>query len=168
VALSFTFGNSKLDGWILLHQTYNLIVKCEETEFVKSDITPQQYWVLQAINYLGQYHNAPVTQKDVAQLLDRNANSITLIIDRMEKAGLVQRKRDLPDRRAIRLIITPAGNEAVERAQKPAWELIQRVLEPLSEEDMKVCSDLLKRIRATALEYLKPGERVEEAELQNT
>lgn len=166
MALSFTFGNPKLDGWILLHQTYNLIVKCEETEFVKSEITPQQYWVLQAINYLGQYRKGPVTQKDVAQLLDRNANSITLIITRMEKAGLVERKiRELPDLRAVRLVITPKGQAAIERAQKPAWELIESIMAALSEEEQKVCNALLKRIRAAVLDHIKPGETIEEVKV---
>lgn len=165
MALSFEFGNPRIDGWILLHQTYNLVLKCEEAQFAKVGVTPQQYWVLQAVNYLGQYRGGPVTQKDVANLLDRNANSITLIIDRMERAGLVQRRRDLPDRRAIRLIVTEEGQKAIETATGPAWELIRQIGSSLSQDELAISNEIMKKIRAAAMDYLKPGEAIEEAVL---
>jgi DNA-binding MarR family transcriptional regulator len=50
--------------------------------------------VLVSISYLEQ----PVRITDIALWLERSANSISMIIDRMVKAGLVKRARDEVDR----------------------------------------------------------------------
>jgi DNA-binding MarR family transcriptional regulator len=68
-----------------------------------------------------------VTQTDIANWLDRDTTSITLIIDRMSKEGLVERIRDLKDRRAVRVIITPKGEEIFQQGKEPTvrscWKL---------------------------------------------
>ena len=89
--VKFVLSDPTLKAWILLRQTYIAVSKCEEAAFAKVGITLQQYKVLMAIKYI----NDPVMPTDVARWLDRNSNSITLIIDRMEKDGLVERVRNL-------------------------------------------------------------------------
>ena len=93
------------DAWLLLYQTYDSVIKCEEETFTKVDLSPLQYQMLRAMKYI----NSTITPTVVANFLDWKPNSITLIMDRMEKSGLVKRIRDLKDRRVVRLIITEAG-----------------------------------------------------------
>jgi DNA-binding MarR family transcriptional regulator len=58
-------------------------VKCAETAFAKIKLTPQQFSVSRRYQNIGD----PVLPTEVAKWLDRNTNTITLIIDRMEKDG---------------------------------------------------------------------------------
>ena len=78
-----TFKHPIHQMWIMLDQTYIDISKCQEAAFAKAGVTLQQYRVLMVIDAVKQ----PVTPTDIAHWLDRNTNSITLIIDRMEKTS---------------------------------------------------------------------------------
>jgi DNA-binding MarR family transcriptional regulator len=110
----------------------------------------------------------PVKVTDVARWLDRSVNSVSMIIDRMVKAGLVRRRRDLPDRRAVRLIITSKAEEAFVPATAAGWKLIQEILSPLSDEDMLTLIRLHEILRDKAYDYLGSGEVVEEVRRDGT
>ncbi len=156
--VKFTFSEARLKTWLLCHQTFNLVLKCEELVFGKVGLTPQQHTVLIAIKYI----KDPVKPTDVAHWLDRNTNSISLIIDRMEKDGLVKRARDLRDRRSLRLVMTQKGKELLEQATIPAWELVQEILSCLSEEEMQTFIRLMEKVRGKAFQHLYPEEVMEE------
>lgn len=156
--VKFAFEESRLMTWLLCHQTFNLVSKCEDVMFAKVGITTQQHAVLMSIKYI----NDPVTPTDVARWLDRNTNAITLIIDRMEKDDLVKRVRDLRDRRSLRLVITQKGKELLEQATVPSWELVQEILSCLSEEELKTFNRIMGKVREKAFQYLYPGKVMEE------
>ena len=70
----------------------------------------------------------PVT---ISPHLELGSQTLTGVLDRLERSGLLKRERDLEDRRAVRLVI-PAGQEervkeiarALERAAGPAMEKV--------------------------------------------
>ncbi len=136
------------DAWLLLHHTYNSIMKCSEEKFSKVDMLPQQYLVLRAIRYI----NGTVTPTVVANFLDRKPHSISLIVDRMEKGGLVKRVKDLEDRRVVRLIITPEGNKRYEQVDEPANELPKEILSVLTQEELSTLTKLLEKVRERTFE----------------
>ncbi len=49
----------------------------------------------------------------VAEYLSQQSQTVTGVLDRLERAGHLTRQRDLDDRRAVRLELTPAGRELV-------------------------------------------------------
>ncbi len=154
----FEFENPYMGAWILLRQTYNLVVKCEDRIFSEYALTTEQHSVLMAIKHI----EDPVKVTDVARWLDRSVNSVSMIIDRMVKAGLVRRRRDLPDRRAVRLVITSKAEEAFVPATAAGWKLIQEILSSLPEEDLLTLIRLLEILRNKTYDYLGSGEVVEE------
>jgi len=109
-----------------------------------------------------QYLPAPVRPIDVARWLDRSPNSISMMVDRMVKAGLLKRARDRRDRRVVHLTITSKGEEALKPATTAGWEFIQRILSQLSNEDRRTLVSLLKMVNYKSLEYLNPGGDIEE------
>jgi MarR family transcriptional regulator, 2-MHQ and catechol-resistance regulon repressor len=137
-----TLKDQKELSWILLHQVLDSITKYEEDTFTKVNITPQQFAVLEAINYIRE----PVTPTDVANWLDRNTNSITLIIDRMEKDGLVSRTRDLKDRRALRLTVSPKGQAIFEKALKVSKGISADIMTCLSQKELDTLIDLANKV----------------------
>jgi DNA-binding MarR family transcriptional regulator len=150
--------------WLLLHRTYNVIAKCEDDVFAKQGITPEQHAVLLAIKYIDE----PATPTDVGQLLDRNTNSISLIVERMVKAGLLKRRRDLPDRRSCRLVITRQAREILERATPAGWELTLKVLSRLSLEDRRTLVRLLEIIREDAIKCRNPQDVADDIKADHT
>ena len=152
MTVKFVFNQPKLDVWVLCHQTYNLVSRCEEIAFAESGLTPQQHGVLMAMKYI----KGSVTVTDVAHWLDRNTNSISTLVDRMEKDGLVKRVRDLRDRRSVRLITTRKGKEKFDQATKSGWKLIEKLLSSFSEEELKTFARLMGKLREKAFEELPP------------
>jgi len=51
----------------------------------------------------------------VADYLSQQSQTVTGVLDRLERAGHIARRRDLEDRRAVRLELTPSG-ERLDRA----------------------------------------------------
>src|SRR5512135_2252583 len=59
------------------------------------DITSSQFSALEAL-----YHLGPLRQNQIGAKMLRSAGNMTLVIDNLEKAGLVNRMRATDDRRA--------------------------------------------------------------------
>ncbi len=152
--VKFMFANPQLKTWMLLHQTFNAVFKCEDILFAKAGLTTQQHAVLMAIKYI----KAPATPTEIAQWTDRNVSATTMIVGRMDKDGLVKRIRDTDDRRLVRVIITEKGQNILDKATVIAWGLIQEILSGISTEDMQTLADLLEKIRQKAFEYSNPGD----------
>jgi DNA-binding MarR family transcriptional regulator len=121
-------------------------------------LTMEQYATLVAIKYL----NDPVRPTDVARWIGRRTNSVSMMVDRMVKAGLVRRERSRRDRRVVCLIITSKAENALEPATRAGWEFIQKIMSPLSEEDRQTFARLLETLRYQTMNYLNPGEDIEE------
>ena len=153
----FLFKQPEHRLWVLCHQTHNLATKCEEKALTAAGLTPQQFGVMIAIKNI----KPPVTPTEVAKWLDRSTNSVSMIVDRMERDGLVRRRRDVRDRRSLRLVITKKGEEPFKQALGPAWELIEHVLSGLTSEERQILNELMDKMREKAYQYLNPEASLE-------
>jgi len=156
--IKFKFEDSYKGAWVLLRQTYNLILKCEDKVFSEYGLTTEQHAVLMAVKHI----SGPVRITDIARWLDRSVNSVSMIIDRMVKAGLVRRVRDRKDRRTVFVTITSKVEKTYVLATAAGWGLIQEILSPLSDEDRLTLITLLETLRDKTYDYLDSGEVVEE------
>jgi DNA-binding MarR family transcriptional regulator len=144
--------------WFIIHRTHNMLKACEDQVFSKHKITTEQYVVLVTIRYLGSH----VRPTDVARLLAHSPNSVSMIVDRMVKAGLLRRVRDRRDRRVVFLIITNKGEKVLKPAIVAGWEFVQKVLSPLSSGDRETLLNLLLTVQYEACRHLNPREDVDE------
>ena len=146
--VKFVFQDPRMQTWMMLHQTANSIAKCEEKNFSPLGVTTQQHAILMAIKLSA----TPPSLIQIADWVDRHANSITLIVDRMEKSGLVKRTRNTRDRRSYNLIMTPKGEKYLQTGVEAGFPLIQEILSCLSDEELPRLFDLLDKIRTRAIE----------------
>ena len=158
-------GNLILRLWFMIHRTHDMLKACEDRVFGECKLTTEQYVVLVTIKYL-EYSDNHVRPTDVARWLARSPNSISMIADRMVKAGLLRRVRDRKDRRVVFLVITSKGEEALKPATLAGWEFIQEILSPLSYEDKQTFINLLLTVQYAASNYLNPGKDI--AEIRRT
>ena len=89
----------------------------------------------------------PVLQKAVADWLDRNHNSISLILDRMVRDGLIERARDLDDRRAVRLVISPKGEKIYQQGRHLVSGLVSEIMSDLSDKEIRTFIRILEKIQ---------------------
>jgi DNA-binding MarR family transcriptional regulator len=147
-----------LRAWFLTHRTRDVVRTCEDQIFGEYGLTTEQYAVLSVMKSL----NDPVRVTDLAHWLERSTNSVSMIVDRMVKAGLITRKRDRGDRRAVHLSITSKGENALKPATLAGWKFIREILSPLSDEDKRAFVSLHEIIKYKALQYLNPRLDIEE------
>jgi len=158
MTINFEDGNLVLKLWYASHRTRALLKMCEDQIYSEYNLTTEQFTMLAAIKYL----DDPVRVVDVARWTGRSTNSISMIIDRMVKAGLVKRVRDRIDRRAVRLVVTSKGESLLKPATRAGWEFIQKIASPLAHEDKHAFIRLHDTLRYEIFKYLYPGVNVDE------
>jgi len=158
MTVNFEDGNLILRLWYVSHRTRALLKMCEDQIYSEYNLTTEQYAVLATIKYLG----GRVRPTDIAQWLGRSPNSISMIADRMVKAGLLRRVRDRSDRREVRLVITNKAEEALKPAILAGWEFIQKITSSLTYEDKHTFIRLHDTLRYEIFKYLNHGVNVEE------
>jgi MarR family transcriptional regulator, transcriptional regulator for hemolysin len=88
------------------------------------------------------------TQQEIARAVGIGGPTLTHHLDAMEAHGLVARSRDDADRRAVRVELTAAGDEAFGRLRAAAMAFDERLRVGLSAADLEGARALLARLRA--------------------
>jgi len=148
--------NLVLRLWFLMHRDVGLFRLCEDQAYGEKGLTMEQFTVLAAVKQIG----PPAGIIQIAKWIGRSPNSITMIVDRMVKAGLVRRTRDRTDRRMVNVTPTSKAENLFALAIPAGWKFINKVMSPLSQEDRLTFARLLEAIRYEAFEYLNPGENI--------
>ena len=108
-------------------------------------LTDSQFNILMLLKY--QVEKGEINQTRLGQMLLVNRSNVTGLIDRMEKAGWVERVGESGDRRVKRIKVTAAGRRLVERAEKVYFTRVEQVMGTLNaDERCKLCQ-MLERLR---------------------
>ncbi len=97
-----------LDAFIKLVRAAGSVSGRVESRFSAIGLTVSQFGVLEALLHLG-----PLHQKDLAAKILKSTGNITMVVDNLEKRGLVARERDQEDRRHYFVRITDAGTRLI-------------------------------------------------------
>ena len=107
-------------------------------------VTDQQYNVLRILRGAG---SDGLPTLAIAERMIERAPGITRLIDRLEKKGLVSRKRCTTDRRQVFCILVPAGARLLSRMDAPVAKS-DEALGALSDADLRTLIRLLDAVRA--------------------
>lgn len=86
-------------------------------------------------------------QVALAEMMDVEPITLGRMIDRLQDAGLVERRADHSDRRAWRVHLTPAGESRIEDLKPLATELFADAVSGLSEDQQSELEAMLDIIR---------------------
>jgi DNA-binding MarR family transcriptional regulator len=92
------------------------------------ELTPDQFTVMRTLT-----ERDGLTQRELTQLISSDPNTVASLVNRMERAGLLERERHEQDRRAHRLRLKPRGRAKYEKARELAVALQSEVLGALPE-----------------------------------
>lgn len=87
-----------------------------------------------------------MTQSEIGDQLSVQGATITNMLQRMEDAGLVTRRRDAEDNRLVRVYLTDAGREKERSITEQFMRLQEAIFEGLSEHDRVVLRQMLKQM----------------------
>lgn len=87
-----------------------------EAQAHASGLTHSQHQLLLAVRGHAAYtgRDEPPTVGNLAEHLLQRHHSVVELIDRVEAAGLVERRRDESDGRVVRVVLTRAGEDTIE------------------------------------------------------
>jgi DNA-binding MarR family transcriptional regulator len=88
----------------------------------------------------------PVSQREVSEQLMLDPSDVVSLVDILERAGLVERRRDPADRRRYALEVTPRGQLAVVRLREISRDATDELLEPLDADERAQLASLLRRV----------------------
>jgi len=143
--------------WLHARQIGDMLKMCLELVFMRYHITTEQYDVLATIKF----SSGRVCMTDIAGWLRRSPNSVSMLVDRMVKAHLVNRTRDKVDRRVVYVSLTSKGENILELTNPVCWQTVMEISSPLSYEDRLTLLGLLETLDRKASEYLNPGQDLE-------
>jgi DNA-binding MarR family transcriptional regulator len=113
-----------------------------------SELTYQQYNVLRMIDTTG-----PQGQAEVARRLMVTAPVVTRLAANLVDAGLVERRPDPSDRRAVVLALTATGRRRARAMRRDLLEAAGELLEPLPEERRAALAAALEELQVLLPEH---------------
>ena len=119
-----TYEQLKLDNQLCfpVYATSRLITREYQPLLDKLGITYPQYLVMMIL-----WEEDSVAVNDIAKKLILNTNTITPLLKRMEKQGLVKRKRSRDDERKVMIQLTENGRKLQEEASLIPEQLAGRL-----------------------------------------
>jgi DNA-binding MarR family transcriptional regulator len=89
--------------------------------------------------------NESCLQQGLAEMLMLDANNCVLLLNELDDAGYIERRRDPEDRRRHIVEITPAGVEALSEGERRLEDLEHEVLGKLTDGERRQLHDLLSK-----------------------
>jgi DNA-binding MarR family transcriptional regulator len=91
--------------------------------------------------------DGPMITKELGGRFGVPVSTMTGLVDRMEKKGLVRRLPGKQDRRSIHLEATPAGTRALREQARGIEAVARGMLQALNDRDQQSLISLLRRVR---------------------
>ena len=133
--LQITFG-------FLLHDTARLLRRDFERRSKNTGFTRSQWALLATLA-----RNEGCNQATLADLLEIEPITLVRLLDKLEAAGLVERRPDPTDRRVRRLFLTEATGPLLEQLQALGAQTREAALAGLAEDERRQLTDLLMKVR---------------------
>lgn len=92
------------------------------------------------------YSKGPHPVQKISEVLSIPSGSITYVVDKLEKKGLVERQPNPQDRRASNVVLTEEGRVLFDEIFPKHVATISQNLSFISNEEKEILMDLLKRI----------------------
>lgn len=130
-----------LGVFIKLMRAAESVASRTDSAIVAAGLTVSQFGVLETL-----YHLGPMMCSQLADKHLKSRNNFTTVIDNLEKAKLVKRKRDQADRRVVMVDLTEEGRDLIQRVLPEHVRAVVQdisVLTPVEQEQLEI---LLRRL----------------------
>ena len=143
--------------WWLLHQTRHVLSKVRNKELSRYGVTGRQAAVAFYIKVIAATEGEATPGK-VAKWMLREPHTVSRILTRMEKDGLVNKSRSSGKKNEIYITLTEKGEQVHRQALKV--EAFREIMSCLSEEERQQMDSSLQKLRDKGLESLKEASKV--------
>ena len=116
------------------------------------NLTPEQYLVMDIL-----WDAEVMSQQAIADIIQKDKNSVTKFIDSLEKKGLVYRQVNKTDRRVNNIVVSEEGMKLKARTTEVAIGMMRNVLKNIKEEDLMALDKVMNQIKENIDEAEKGG-----------
>jgi len=128
-----------LNSYIKLIRAAESLSSKINLQLSESGLTESQFGVLDAL-----YHLGPMKQKELGKKILKSGGNITMVINNLEKSGMVQRKKGEKDKRQFIINLTSNGKKTIQDLLPQVTKKIKKYFEILSKEELKELQRLCK------------------------
>lgn len=111
MTVAITYDPTVVDRVLAVYRGVNALTRRVDERLSDAGLTFIQTMVLHHLVARGASQ-----PRDLSQVMAVRSQALTGLLDRLERAGHIERVRDQHDRRAVRLVVTEKGRAAYERA----------------------------------------------------
>ena len=140
----------RMSSFIALLRFSDVLARYSTVEFTKHDSSAARTMLMDGL-YL---NGGSLSPTELAKYMFRTNHSITSMVDTLEKQGLVRREPNPLDRRSIKITLTPEGWQLMERMLPATYEISQKALDCLDDNEAENLKEVLKRISKHLLELI--------------
>jgi MarR family 2-MHQ and catechol resistance regulon transcriptional repressor len=141
-----------LDTYIKLMRAADSVSARIHRHLHAEDLTVGQFAVLEALFHLG-----PLYQRDLCKKLLKSGGNITMVVDNLEKRGLVTRQRPEDNRRLVRVTLTGTGRRLIGRVFPVHARTVAADFAVLTAEEQEALGRLCRKLGRRAAEEI-PGD----------
>ncbi len=134
--------------WMLIGRTSRLIGKARQRELAKYGVSVDASAVIFTVYSLGRQ----AIPASISRQLFLERHSVSQLLTRMEKDGLIRRVKDLERRNYVRIELTVKGRDALQRSNKQ--RSVKPIISVLSETEQQELWILLAKLRERAIKRL--------------
>ncbi|HMD89581.1 MAG TPA: MarR family transcriptional regulator [Anaerolineaceae bacterium] len=130
-----------LDTFIKLTRAVDSLYSRLARRGTLGDLTLSQFGVLETL-----YHLGSMSQSVICSKLLKSGGNMTLVVDNLEKHGLVQRNQDIEDRRITTVSLTSAGRDLIKEVLPVHVAAIVEEMNTISIEEQKTLGEICKKL----------------------
>jgi MarR family 2-MHQ and catechol resistance regulon transcriptional repressor len=139
------FKNSKerkaLKTYVKLMRAAESVTARIHEHLSSTGLTLSQFAVLEVL-----YHLGPLSQSEIGRKILRSSGNMTMVIDNLEKNGLVRRQRDKTDRRFFFVHLTDRGLKLISNIFPPHARVITKEFGVLTDAEQDELASLCKKL----------------------
>ena len=104
-------------------------------------LTPEQFLLIDLL-----WNQGPMSQQQLADQMHKDKNSVTKLVDAIERKGFVYRQQNASDRRSNTLVLTEKALELRDHAKQKGISILDEMLEDISETELRAFISTLNKL----------------------
>ena len=105
-------------------------------------LTPEQFMLIDLL-----WNHGEMSQQQLADLMHKDKNSVTKLVDAIERKGFVVRQQNKHDRRSNTLVLTERANQLKPGAKQKGISILDQMLEGINENELRMFLETLRKLK---------------------
>jgi DNA-binding MarR family transcriptional regulator len=104
-------------------------------------LTPEQFMLIDLL-----WNHGEMSQQQLADMMHKDKNSVTKLVDAIERKGFVVRRQNKNDRRSNTLVLTERANQLKPGAKQKGISILDQMLEGINENELRMFLETLRKL----------------------